>query len=189
MYYPTTYQLRRRRWWRWYFNWYRSFYLNQNSPGGTVTVNCGGLTKYITTYFSGAPGCSNANAANFTLPVGNYNYTAQSTTHNWSGTVSVPANSCSQNLLNITAASNIGHLTVWSNNTTVGTITVTCAGLTRYITTKYSSQPSCEASGCAIFDVPYGTYSINASAPGGYTWSPYTMTINGPTQCYILKLQ
>jgi hypothetical protein len=165
------------------------FYLNQNSPGGTVTVNCGGQTKYITTYFAGAPGCNNANAANFTLPVGTYNYTAQSNTQNWSGTVTVPANTCSQNLLNISSTSNIGHLTVWSNNTAVSTITVTCGGLTKYITTKYSSQPSCEASGCAIFDVPYGTYSINASAPGGYTWSPYTMTINSPTQCYILKLQ
>jgi hypothetical protein len=164
------------------------FYITQNSGGGTITVNCGGQTKYITGYFPSAPGCGNTSATNFSLPAGNYSYTAQSTTQTWSGTVNVPANTCSQNLLNISTTSNIGHLTVWSSNTTVGTITVTCGGQTKYITSKYSSQPNCEANGCAIFDLPYGTYSIVGSATG-YSWNPYSMSISTPGQCYMLRLQ
>jgi len=165
------------------------FYLNQNSPGGSVTVNCGGQTKYISTFFSTTPACGTANAANFNLPVGTYNYTASTSAQSWSGSINVTANSCSSNLLTITGTTgNTGVLNVWSSNTSVGTITVTCGGLTRYITTKYSSAPTCQASGCAIFDLPFGNYTINASAVG-YSWNPFPISITSSGSCYQVRLQ
>lgn len=164
-----------------------TFYITQ-STGESVTVICGGQTKYISTYFSnGAPGCGTTNAANFTLPAGSYNYTASTSKQNWSGTIIVSSNSCKQQLLTLNATSTVGHLTVWSKNTTVGIITVKCGGQTKYITTKYSS-PNCEASGCAIFDLPYGNYSIEGTAAGGAYWDPFPILINSPGQCYIVGL-
>jgi hypothetical protein len=166
-----------------------TFYITQ-STSQTVTVNCGGQTKYISTLFpNGAPGCGANNAANFTLPAGTYNYTASTSAQNWSGSITITGNGCIQQLLTVNNSSNIGHLTVWSPNTSVSTITVTCGGLTRYVTSKYSSQPNCESSGCAIFDLPYGNYTINASAAGGYSWNPFPITINNPDQCFMVGLQ
>lgn len=168
-----------------------------NLNGSTITVNCNGQTAYITSGNSSSnPPCGTATGANFSFPAGTYQFTASGISLTWSGSVTVNGNgSCKALILNVTGGgsggggTNIGHLTVWSPNTSVSTITVTCGGLTRNITSKYASMPNCEASGCAIFDLPYGNYTINANAAGGYSWNPFPITINNPDQCFIVGLQ
>lgn len=71
---------------------------------------------------------------------------------------------------------NYGTLMVWTNLNK--SITVTCNGQTRYITSYYTTVPSgCNATGCAIFSLPYGTYTLNGSS-NGTTWGPSSVTIN-----------
>jgi len=76
-------------------------------------------------------------------------------------------------------------VTFWTASSSFGTIYVTLNGQTKSITNYYSSIPSCSATGCATFTVPSGTYSINASANSGATWSgTNTFTSN----CTTLEL-
>lgn len=71
-----------------------------NSIGSDATVNCGGQTGYITDYYSSYdPSCGSSGCATFTLPVGNYSFTASSTWSNWSGNVTVTKSGCSKMLL------------------------------------------------------------------------------------------
>jgi hypothetical protein len=172
----------------------------KNSTIGAITVIFNGQAKQITQYqISGNPSsCGVSGFANYNLAAGYYSFSASSTSGvEWSGTINVPTNNgCFLQELTYsgtgggdTGGSTTGHLTVWSSNTSVGTITVTCGGQTKYITSKYSSEPNCEASGCAIFDLPFGTYTINAKASNGASWNPYSMTINTTGQCYMLGLQ
>ena len=60
-----------------------------------------------------------------------------------------------------------------------GSITVTCAGISKTITGFYSSStPACGATGGANFDLPGGTYSYTASC-SGKTWSGNINITNG----------
>ena len=53
----------------------------------------------------------------------------------------------------------------------VGSITVTCNGITQTISSFYKTgTPSCGSTGCANFNLSAGNYSYAASA-SGYTWS------------------
>jgi hypothetical protein len=71
-----------------------------NSNGTTATVNVGGLTGYITQYYSGYnPTCGSGGCANFTLPVGTYSFYAQSTFSTWSGNITITKNGCTKMLL------------------------------------------------------------------------------------------
>lgn len=176
----------------------------KNSTIGAITVNFNGQSKQINQYqISGSPSsCGVSGFANYNLTAGSYSYTASSVSGvQWSGSVNVPTNGgCFLQELAYsgsggggggggTGGSSTGHLTVWSSNTTVGTITVTCGGQTKYITSKYTSAPNCEANGCAVFDLPFGTYSITATASNGTSWNPYSMNISTTGQCYMLRLQ
>ncbi len=175
----------------------------KNSTLGNITVKFGGVGEMqeITKYqLSGNPsGCGVSGFANYNKVAGTYSYTATNASGvQWSGNVNVPTNNgCFLQELTYsitgggggTSDNKIGHLTVWSKNATAGTITVTCGGQTRYITTKYSSAPNCEASGTAIFNLPYGTYTINASSSNGTTWNPYQIVINDSGQCFMVGLQ
>jgi hypothetical protein len=68
----------------------------QNDLGcGTITVNVAGNGGSITGYYSsGAPSCGAAYGANFTLPAGNYSFTASCSSYNWNGNVTVTAGGC-----------------------------------------------------------------------------------------------
>ena len=59
-----------------------------------------------------------------------------------------------------------------------GIITVTLNGYgSKQITTRYSYNPGCNASGCATFsNIPYGTYTFTATS-NSYTWKN-TITIS-----------
>jgi hypothetical protein len=66
-----------------------------------------------------------------------------------------------------------------------GNVKVNLNGGTGYISSYYSTSPSCGASGCANFTLPPGSYSYSASC-GSYTWSgTVNATSNG---CYKMQL-
>ncbi|MBS1775927.1 MAG: hypothetical protein JSS64_06560 [Bacteroidetes bacterium] len=71
------------------------FWTQTNSNCGSITVNCGGYSASVSSYFSsGAPSCGANGCATFTLPPGTYSYTAKCSSKNWNGTVTVSSNGC-----------------------------------------------------------------------------------------------
>lgn len=71
-----------------------TFWINQDFGCGTITVNIGGYSAVITSYYGNVTTCDVNGCANFTLPAGNYNFTASCTGKNWAGTVTVTPNGC-----------------------------------------------------------------------------------------------
>lgn len=62
---------------------------------GTIDVTVNGVTKTITSYYSGsAPDCGASGCANFSLAPGTYNVTASCTGLNWSFTKTITSNDC-----------------------------------------------------------------------------------------------
>jgi hypothetical protein len=80
-----------------------------------------------------------------------------------------------------------GSLTVWTQiNHSCGPITVTVSGQTGTVTSFYSGGTlSCEASGCANFTLPAGTYSVAAKCQNR-TWTGTATVVAGG--CFQLKL-
>jgi hypothetical protein len=67
-----------------------TFWFASNMASATVTIN--GQTGTITQYYpGGAPSCNAAGCANFSLPVGTYYYTAQSSQYTWGVSTPVTA--------------------------------------------------------------------------------------------------
>lgn len=76
-----------------------TFYYNSSGSYATVYLGSsysGQITQY---YPSTPPSCGSSGCANFTVPVGTYNWTASSTWSNWSGQVIVSKNGCQLVLL------------------------------------------------------------------------------------------
>jgi len=73
-----------------------SFWVKTDLGCGNITVNVNGQSGSITGYnTNGVSDCSVSGGANFTLPAGNYNYTAScSGGVSWSGTITVTAGGC-----------------------------------------------------------------------------------------------
>lgn len=73
-----------------------SFWMNTGDNYVDVTV--AGITSTITTNYGSNPGCGQNGCANFTLPSGNYNYSAIEDAiffpTSWGGTLTVPKNDC-----------------------------------------------------------------------------------------------
>ena len=69
------------------------FWLYYQSGDTYATVNVQGSTKYISSYEFSTPSCDDSNCANFyNLSPGTYNYTATSSSNNWSGSFTIPNN-------------------------------------------------------------------------------------------------
>ena len=158
-----------------------SFYFNSSGPNATVLIN--GQSAVVSGYFPNSDAtCGETGTANFTLPAGNYNYTASSADFNWSGTVTVYGNQCSTALL----TQSYGNASFWIS-TNYPNLTVNIGGQSATITQVYTSgQPNdCATSGNANFTLPAGTYNYTAQS-GTTTWSG-TTTIDGNT-CNLLHL-
>ncbi|MDX2173291.1 MAG: hypothetical protein SFY56_09235 [Bacteroidota bacterium] len=69
------------------YNGKLSFFYTQPATQATVTIN--GQTGYISTYYGYISGCENNGCANFTLPTGDYNYTAKNALKTWNGVATV----------------------------------------------------------------------------------------------------
>lgn len=67
----------------------------QNDLGcGYINVSVGGYSGNISGYYNTSPSCGASSAANFTLPAGNYNFSASCDGMTWSGTVTVTSGGC-----------------------------------------------------------------------------------------------
>jgi len=71
-----------------------------------------------------------------------------------------------------------GNVYFWYN-TTGTTATVIINGQNEYITTHYTSDPGCGASGDANFSLPPGSYSYTASSSFSNWSGTVTVTSNG----------
>ncbi|UAY52881.1 hypothetical protein [Ferruginibacter albus] len=80
------------------------FWYNSGGTNATVTIHTttGDVKGTIngSYYYNSTPACGSNYCANFTLPIGTYTFTASSLVHNWSGTIIITANGCSNRLLN-----------------------------------------------------------------------------------------
>lgn len=155
---------------------------------GTITVNCNGQSRTITSYYSsGTPACGASGAATFSFAPGTYSYTASCSGKTWNGTVTSTAGGCSKIQLTSSSGGTTGQVMFWTaTNWGCGTITVNCNGQSRTITSYYSggAPSTCGASGCATFAFAPGTYSFSASC-SGRTWNgTVTVTSGG-----CLKMQ
>lgn len=73
------------------------FWKSSDLGCGAITVTLNGQSSSMSGYYpSGTPNCGASYSANFTLPVGTYNFTASCTSYNWSGSVTVSADGCSK---------------------------------------------------------------------------------------------
>lgn len=79
-----------------------------------------------------------------------------------------------------------GEATVWvQSDLGCGNISVEVNGVGGTITSFYTMDPGCNSSGSANFDLPGGTYTINASCQG-FTWNGTITVTNG--ECITLQL-
>lgn len=173
-----------------------TFWIASDFGCGPITVNCGGFSQSITGFFSTiTPSCGASGSANFNLEEGTYPFTASCSSKTWSGSINIAAGGCSR--LQLTSSggntgsggigTGTGQAIFWTaSDLGVGSITVTCNGSTRTVSSYYSSgAPSCGASGAANFTLNPGTYSYSASG-GSLTWSgTINITIGG---CSKLQL-
>jgi hypothetical protein len=162
-------------------NGFATFYYPNYGPTAVVSIN--GQTRTITQIYDfNGPGDCNANGcANYTLPEGNYSYTAQSSIFNWSGNFSVYGNQCS-----IVQLAN-ANVTFWTSGN-YPNLTVTIGGQTASVTQQYASPGpnNCSAAGCANFFLTSGTYPYSAKS-GSTTWSG-SLTVD-QTSCSLVEVQ
>ena len=70
------------------------FWTNSDLGCGNITVTVSGKSAAISKFFSATPACGADGAANFTLPVGNYSYSAECSGKKWSSTFSIQQGQC-----------------------------------------------------------------------------------------------
>lgn len=172
----------------------------KNGNLGTITITCNNKTASITKYYStGEPsGCGIEGFANFYLPVGTYTFTGSNTAGiNWNGSITVSDGQCTLQELTYSGSGGSGgtgggagngKAMLWTQNNSLGNITVVCEGQTQIIS-KYSTSGrpgSCGISGFANFTLPVGNHSYTASSVSGVKWSGNIyVTANG---CYLEEL-
>ena len=160
------------------YNGTATFYSLNSGPTATVTIN--GQTAIASQFFTTAVNsCNTQGCANFTLPAGNYNYTASSSLFDWSGSITVDPNGCS--LIELDNPN-----TTFYSPTFVSNITVTIAGQSDTIKQLFTSSPGCSVGGCANFFLTTGNYSYTAT-DGVNHWSG-TIPID-ETTCNSISLQ
>ena len=72
-----------------------SFWQSGTPSYGITTVAIGQTTDEITVdYPNGINTCNESGCANFTLPTGTYSYYASDGSYEWSGSITIIANSC-----------------------------------------------------------------------------------------------
>lgn len=70
------------------------FWTNSDLGCGVITVKVNNQTGSISSYHGTSPVCGAAGTANFTLPAGNYTYTAECSKYKWTSTFTITAGSC-----------------------------------------------------------------------------------------------
>lgn len=77
------------------------FWTQSDHGCGPINVTINGQSGSITSYFSASPSCGTSGCANFTLPAGNYTYSAECDSYTWGPTsVTVTEGGCFKMRLN-----------------------------------------------------------------------------------------
>ncbi|PKA82195.1 hypothetical protein ATE92_0320 [Ulvibacter sp. MAR_2010_11] len=171
------------------------FYVNEDLGCGPINVNLEGVgSNTITGYYGSTPDCGASGGANFSdLDPGVYSYTASCSDTNWSGTVTIEADTCLKQLLlpgsGGGGGGTTGDVKFWINQDFgCGNISVNVSGVgSSTISGYFGSAPSCDNSsaGGNFNDLNPGNYNYDASC-SGYTWQgSFTITEN---QCLQFQL-
>ncbi|HET8886076.1 MAG TPA: hypothetical protein VFM70_06960 [Salinimicrobium sp.] len=73
------------------------FWTQSDLGCGMISVEISNYSGTISSYYSGgAPSCGASGSANFTLPEGNYSFSASCSGYTWNGSVSVSSGGCSK---------------------------------------------------------------------------------------------
>ena len=72
-----------------------------------------------------------------------------------------------------------GKVTFWNDYISGSHISVTINGATESMVTEYTSEPNCDATGCANFSLCPGTYNYTAISSTGSWGGTVTVTENG----------
>lgn len=76
------------------------FYTQTDHGCGPITVKISNQVGSISSYYSATPNCGDTGGANFTLPAGNYNYTAECSKYTWGSSITITAGGCFKMKLN-----------------------------------------------------------------------------------------
>lgn len=76
------------------------FYTQTDHGCGPITVKINNQTGSINNYYSSTPDCGDDGGANFTLPAGNYSYTAECDKYTWGSNITITAGGCFKMKLN-----------------------------------------------------------------------------------------
>jgi len=158
-----------------------------SSCAGNTDVTINGVTKQITSTNPAKPSCGTTGTATFTLAPGTYNYSAKCSGLTKTGSVTINANQCSTQQLIWNATSNLGQVIFWESAQSAcqNATNVTINGVTKQITSTYSSTPQCGSSGGAAFSLPPGTYNYSATCSGSTITGSVTINAN---QCSTKQL-
>lgn len=157
------------------------FWIASDLGCGNINVTVNGITRTISTFYASAPSCGASGCATFDLSPGTYAYSASCSGKTWNSNITITAGGCNRiQLTSSGGGSTTGQGMFWiASDLGCGNITVICNGISRVISTIYTTSPPCGTSGCATFDLSPGTYSYSASC-SGKTWSgTITITAGG----------
>lgn len=76
------------------------FWTQTDHGCGPITVTINNQSGSINSYYGAAPACGANGGANFTLPAGNYSYTAKCAKYQWSSSITITAGGCIKMKLN-----------------------------------------------------------------------------------------
>jgi hypothetical protein len=76
------------------------FWTQTDHGCGPITVTINNQSGSINSYYGAAPACGANGGANFTLPAGNYSYTAKCAKYQWGSSITITAGGCIKMKLN-----------------------------------------------------------------------------------------
>ncbi|HYF33390.1 MAG TPA: hypothetical protein VD993_19835 [Chitinophagaceae bacterium] len=155
------------------------------SGGGPITVKLSNnQTGSISTFSAAAPTCAAAGTASFTVPAGNYLYTAYCTGDTIVKTITVTASQCKiEEVVFGSGPAPTGQATFWAKSscTAGGNITVKLHNnQTGTISTFTPTAPAnCSTAGNANFTLPQGVYGWVAYCGGDSVTGNVVVTASG----------
>jgi len=72
-----------------------TFWIQSDLSCGYITVVIASTSGQISSYYNSTPSCGSAGCANFTLPVGEYYWTASCSLYNWDSYITITEDECS----------------------------------------------------------------------------------------------
>lgn len=159
---------------------------NSCTAGGDITVKLSNnQTGTISQFMANAPGCGAAGTASFSVPAGNYIYSAICGGDTVNAVVTVVANQCKTEEVIFGGTAPTGQVTFWARNscTAGGNITIKIDSQQGTISTFTTAAPAnCSTTGNASFTLPQGVYSWKALCGTDSVQGNVVVTASGCTK-------